>query len=544
MTATPIGTPLITETEPAPVAVERPRRPPTSLLVVGIAIGAVFAAPLLHLLRANVGDFFDAIGEADAWGPLRRTLLLATTVSIATSVVGTTLAWLLVRTDLPGRPAFRVVAPLPLVIPSYVGALALLAAFAPGGLLEGVLGFAGFDDVHQVRGFWGSTIVLTLLTYPYVYLPVAARLATLPADLEESARSLGRSPREVFTTIVMPQLTGAIGAGALLVFLYTLSEFGAVALLQYDTLTRVIFSARLFEPEISLALSLLLAAVAFCVVAAERVLTRRRRFVEAPSSRRVAPAAPLGLWRVPSLVFVVVLYGLALVVPIAVLVQWVLRGVFGSATLDASRLVDPAITTAWLGVVTAVVAVATVLPIAYLVTRYRSRSGDVCGAIVTAGFALPGLVLALALVSLVLDTSVLEPLYLTYTLLIVAYTIHFGSQALRPTQLAVGGVSERVLDASRSLGAGRARRFTTIEAPLMRGGLAAGGGLVMLSTMKELPATLVLAPLGVQTLATRVWSATQEGFYAQAGLTALVLLAVSGVLTWLLTVRNLEPGVR
>jgi iron(III) transport system permease protein len=534
---------MITEAEPAPVAVERPRRPPTSLLVVGIAIGAVFAAPLLHLLRANLGDFLDVIGEADAWGPLRRTLLLATTVSIATAVVGTTLAWLLVRTDLPGRAAFRVVAPLPVVIPSYVGALALLAAFAPGGLLEGVLGFAGFD-APRVRGFWGSTLVLTLLTYPYVYLPVAARLATLPAELEESARSLGRPPREVFTTIVMPQLTGAISAGSLLVFLYTLSEFGAVALLQYDTLTRVIFSARLFEPEISLALSLLLAAVAFGVVAAERVLARRRRFVEAPASRRVAPPSPLGHWRVPALAFVVVVYGLALVVPIAVLVQWVLRGVLGSAELDASRLVDPALTTAWLGVVTAVVAVATVLPIAYLVTRYRSRSGDVCGGIVTAGFALPGLVLALALVSLVLDIPPLEPLYLTYTLLVVAYTIHFGSQALRPAQLAVGGVSERVLDASRSLGAGRVRRFATIEAPLMRGGLAAGAGLVMLSTMKELPATLVLAPLGVQTLATRVWSATQEGFYAQAGLTALVLLAVSGVLTWLLTVRNLESGNR
>lgn len=524
----------------APVVAEgRGRRPPVLLTIVGLAIAALFALPIVELVAQNAGSFVDGLREADAAAPLRRTLVLGVTVSAGAALIGTVLAWLVVRTDLPGRQVLRVIAPLPLVIPSYVGALALLAATAPDGLITRGLDLAGVDSRVDVRGFGGSALVLVLLTYPYVYLPVAARLSTLPASLEESARSLGRTPREVFREVVLPQLWGAIGAGALLVFLYTLSEFGAVALLQYDTLTRVIFSAKLFEPEISLSLSLLLAGIAFVVVAAEREIARRRRHVDATTGLRRAAPAQLGAWRAPAVAFVAFVVVGALVVPVAVLVQWVLRGLVGDAHLDASRLVDPFVTSAWLGAVTAGVAVAAVLPVAYLTARYRSRVGDAAGAIVTAGFALPGLVLALALVTLVRDVDLLAPLYLTYTLLVVAYTVHFGSQALRASQVAVSGVPERVVDAARSLGAGRVRRFARVELPLMRSGLGAAAGLVLLSTLKELPATLVLAPLGVQTLATQVWSATSEGFYAQAGLAALVLLALSAVLTWVLTVRPL-----
>jgi iron(III) transport system permease protein len=542
----PVTTGVLAEPAKLPEAVAAPaaRRPPAALVAAGLVVAAVFALPLLQLLRENASGFVSALRAADATAPLRRTLALAVTVSAGAVVVGTALAWLLVRTDLPARRVLRVVAPLPLVIPSYVGALALLAATAPGGLVAEVLGLVGVDRPLDVRGFSGSVLVLVLLTYPYVYLPVAARLATLPGALEESARSLGRAPREVFREVVLPQLWGAMGAGALLVFLYSLSEFGAVALLRYDTLTRVIFSAKLFEPEISLALSLLLAAIAIAVVAAERALARRRRHVDATAGSRTAPPTALGRWRLPALGFVAGVLGCALVLPVAVLVQWVLRGVLGNARLDAGRLSDPFVTSAWVAIVTAGVAVAVVMPVAYLTTRYRSRAGDAAGTVVVAGFAVPGLVLALTLVALVRDVEVLQPLYLTYTLLVVAYTIHFGSQALRASQVAVAGVPDRVVDAARSLGAGRVRRFARVELPLMRSGLAAGAGLVLLSTLKELPATLVLAPLGVQTLATQVWSATSEGFYAQAGLAALVLLALSAALTWVLTVRPLAREIR
>ncbi|MGH9031200.1 MAG: ABC transporter permease, partial [Acidimicrobiia bacterium] len=196
--------------------------------------------------------------------------------------------------------------------------------------------------------------------------------------------------------------------------------------------------------------------------------------------------------------------------------------------------------TAGIAIVTAVVAIAVVLPVAYLTTRHRSRVGGIANTFVVGGFALPGLVIALAVVFWVLQAPIVGGLYQTFPLLVFAYVVHFGAQAMRSSQVAVGGVPRRFDDAARALGAGRWRRLRTVDVPLMLPGLAAGAGLVLLSTMKELPATLLLAPIGFDTLATRIWSATESAFFARAGAAALVLIALSGLLTWLLTIRRLE----
>jgi iron(III) transport system permease protein len=511
--------------------------PPVALSITALLVAAVFALPLGYLLWQSLGlgaEFIEVLRDEHIGDPLRRTLTLAVSVSIGASVIGTLLAWLITRTDMPGRAVWRVLVPLPLVIPSFVGAFALIAAFAPGGLLASLL---GIEQLPRIEGLWAAWLVLTLLTYPYVYLPVAARLASLPRSIEESARALGRPPREVFRTIVLPQCTGAMWAGTLLVFLYCLAEFGAVQLLHYDTLTRAIFSSWLYDREVAIALSLVLALIALTVVLIERRLARRRVQTEAVSSAANAVQTPLGPWKAPALAFVGTVVGIALVVPTAVLAHWTVRGVRGDAELRAGELVRPAITTTWLGITTAVVAIAVVLPIAFLIVRHRSASGETANAVVVSGFALPGIVIAIAFVFFVVQSPFADVLYQTFALLIVAYAVHFGSQSLRASQVAVGAVPRRVEDAARSLGAGRVRRFATVQLPLMRGGLLAGAGLVLLSTMKELPATLILAPTGTETLATEIWSARAEGFFAEAGLASLLLLALSGVLTWLLIIR-------
>jgi iron(III) transport system permease protein len=186
------------------------------------------------------------------------------------------------------------------------------------------------------------------------------------------------------------------------------------------------------------------------------------------------------------------------------------------------------------------VAILAVLPIAYLTTRYRTRAGGATNALVVTGFALPGLVIALAVAFWLLRAPLVGGLYQTFPPLVFAYVVHFGAQALRASQVAVSGVPRRMDDAARSLGASRWRRLRTVDVPLMLPGLAAGAGLVLLSTMKELPATLLLAPTGFETLATRIWSATESGYFGRAGMAALVLVALSGVLTWFLTIRRLE----
>lgn len=520
---------------------------PLPLVAVCAAIGVLFAAPLLYLAwRTATGDAdLAALYTSTATlTPLRNTLVLAFATALSTSAVGTGLAWVTTRTDLPLRRLWAVLTALPLVFPSFVGALALVSAVSTGGLADAPLGWIGIE-ARRPQGFLGAWFVLTLFTTPYVLLPVAARLSALPPSLEESARLLGRRPLAVFRSVVLPQISSAIGAGALIVFLYTVSDFGVVVLLRYDTLTRVIFTNRVLDREQSVALSLLLAVLALAVVVGERWIARRRPALEGVRSKRALQVS-LGRWRWPTFGLVVAWVALALGGPVASLGLWAWRGLTGapSAMARGSRgfgdLVEPALNTTGIGLVTALVAVAALLPLAYLSARHRAPAGDAVNGLVASGFALPGLVIALAVVFWGRQLPEGWNLYQSFTMLVFAYVVHLGTQSLRAAQVAVAAVPRRLDESARVLGAGRLRRFGTIELPLMVPGLAAGGGLVLLSTMKELPITLLVAPLGFQTLATRIWADAEAVFLAEAGLASLLLVALSGALTWLLVVRRTD----
>lgn len=506
-------------------------------------VAAGFSVPFFYLLVENLRSeepFGFLSGEALA--PLGRSLGLAASVSITASVIGTAAAWLVGRTDLPGRKMFKLLLPLPLVIPSFIGAFVMIAAFAPGGFLESILGPLGVEALPSIRGFAGSLIVLTLFTYPYVYLPVAARLRQLPSSLEESARLLGSGAWQTFFRIVLPQARSSILAGTLLVFLYTISDFGVVQLMRYEALPRVIYATRLFDRSTSLALSLQLGLVALLVVATERAITQGPR---QSSSSRASRALLVPLKRSKALATTLLglLVGAALVVPIAVLGFWAIRGLSRGATsgvLITGSIVGPTFNTAWVATLSAAVAVGVVLPVVYLTVRHRSRVGDVSNAFVVGGFALPGLAVALALVYLTVSTPALSGIYQTLILLVVAYVIHFGAQAMRSAQVALSAVPTTIEDAAKVLGVNRLQRFLRVELPLMRPGLVAGGGLVLLNVMKELPATLLLAPAGFQTLAMKIWQASESSFFSDAAIAALLLIALSGSLTWLLVIRRAE----
>jgi len=259
---------------------------------------------------------------------------------------------------------------------------------------------------------------------------------------------------------------------------------------------------------------------------------------------RRALIVPLGRGRVPALLLSLLVVLAALVAPVAVLVDWAIQGLqggrFAGPDGTVGDLVTPALNTTGISIVAALVAVAVLLPIAYLTVRHRGVIAGAVNTVVVSGFALPGLVIALALVFWVLGTPAVSGLYQTYVLLVFAYMVHFGAQALRTSQVAVSGLPRSVDDAARSLGAGWFRRFVTIDLPLVLPGVAAGAGLVLLSVMKELPATLLLAPIGFDTLAIKVWSAAQSGLLGQAGVASLLLVALSAVLVWLVTIRRMD----
>jgi iron(III) transport system permease protein len=538
------GVELVPTVAPA-LAPGSTRTAPIALNVAGIAIAMAFAAPVVYVAwRALTlgGDRGEVLAESLA--PAWRTVQLAALVAIAAVSIGVSLAWLLTRSDVPLASLWRVLAPLPLVFPSFIGAAAFIAGLAPDGVLREALELLGYHAPRRFRGLGASVLVLTLFTYPLVYLPVAARLAALPPQLEESSRLLGDRPVRTFGRVILPLVRGAIAGGALIVVLYCLSEFGAVQLLGFDTLTRVVYATRLADRATSFTAAAILVVMALTAIVVERRL-RGPLDQRAGAAARRSRTVPLGRWKAPATAFVVLVLGLALVVPVISLGQWAWRAVANGdeprqdmLRRELGSLATPAWTTAWLGVVASVVAIAVVVPVAVLAVRHRTGTSAVVTTAITAGFAVPGLVIALSLTFWALRAPGLSVLYQTVPLLIVAYVVHFGAQALRSSELAVCAVPRALDESALLLGASTWRRAVTVHVPLMLPGLLAGGGLVMLSVLKELPATLLLAPIGYDTLTTRVWGAFEDGFLAEAGFGALALVAASAALTWLIVLRR------
>jgi len=520
-----------------------------TLRLASMVLAVAFAFPGLYLLWRNFtteSDLLALLGSERILAPLWRTLKLAVAVSVSASLIGTALAWFTMRTDLPLRRLWRTLLPIPLVFPTFIGAAAFIRTLNPGGLANDVLASVGVQETPTLRGFTGAWIVLTLFTYPYVYLPVAARLQRLPGSLEESARVLGDSAATAFRRIVVPQIAPAVAAGTLLVFLYTISDFGAVQLMRYDTLTRAIETNYLAQPAVAFALSLFLLILAGVVVSGERLLGRRA--AAQPTVRSVRPVRyELGRSKFAASAFVALVGTFAIGAPMVALIDWASEGLLRSSrngrplAIDADKVVEAARNTIESSVLAAIVAVLAVLPIAFLVGRYRSRTGALAHAIVIATFALPGILIALALRFWTLRAGFAgDLLFDSKLLLIFAYVVRFGSLAMGITLVAVQTVPDRFHDVGATLGADRMRRLRTIDLPLMAPGLLAAAGLVLLSTMKELPISLLLAPLGYPTLTTRIFGSFEDAFVAEAGIMAVVLVALSATLSWFLVLRRAE----
>jgi iron(III) transport system permease protein len=459
---------------------------------------------------------------------IARTAGLVAAVTAAATVLGVALAWLVVRTDLPGARAWGVSAALPLVIPSYVTARALIAAIGPGGLIG--------EGSAWLFGFPGAAIALTLATYPYVFLLTAAALRRMDPALEEAARGLGRSRVATFREVTLPVVRPAVGAGSVLVALYTLSDFGVVSLMRFDALTRAIFQQyrALFDRDPAAVLGLVLVVLTALVLVAEARSRGAGRVRRSGGGDRPAERVALGPWRWPALAFCAAVVVLALVIPVAVLASWALRADAGALT--AGELAGRAGSSLLVSLLAAAAAIAAALPIAALVARYPRRWTGALERATYASNALPGIVIALSLVFFA--TRVAQPLYQTLALLVFAYVVRFLPQALAGTHAALLRVDPHTEEAARGLGATPARVLMRITAPLVAPGLLAGATLVFLSTMKELPATLLLRPIGFETLATEVWSATTVASYSQAALPALALIVISAPVVYLLQVRS------
>ena len=515
-------------------------RPPTLLTASALLVGAAMALPLAYLAIRSVGasteawELFFRVRTAQI---LWRSVQLVLVVTAGSLAVGVPLAWLTTRTDLPMRRVLAVLCALPLVVPTYVGAFLYISALGPRGLLQDALEPLGVARLPEIYGLPGAALTLVLLSYPYVYLTVRASLLRMDPSLEESARLLGHGTFDTFFRLTLPQLRPAMVSGSLLVALYTLSDFGAVSLMRYESFTWAIYQQYLgsFDRTVAAMLALGLVALASLVLIVEGLARGRSRYYRSSSgSEREQRIIPLKVWRRPLSLYVWCVVLAALGLPGAILCYWLINGVMAgepflllwSATWSAVSV----------SVAAAVAATLLAVPVAAKAVRHPGFVATTAYRFSHTGYAMPGIVVALALVFFA--SRLATPLYQTMWILIFGYVVLHLPAALGAVRSSLVQISPRLEESARLLGSGQFRVMLSVTGPLLRPGLLMGGALVFLITVKELTATLVLGPLNFKTLATAVWAASEEAFFAQAAAPALMIILVSSIPMAFLVLRE------
>ncbi|AEB12469.1 ABC-type transporter, integral membrane subunit [Marinithermus hydrothermalis DSM 14884] len=463
---------------------------------------------------------------------LQNTLLLAAGVLALDVLLALPLAWLTTRSDLRFKRAFTLLGVLPLAIPGYVMAYALLALGGPYGAAAQLFGVT----LPRLNGYAGALIALTIYTFPYMFLNLRAALLGLDPTLEEAARSLGYRPHQVFLRVVLPQLRPAFYAGGLLVGLHVLGDFGVVSLMRFETFSYAIYLqySAAYDREYAAWLALMLLTLTGGLLYLEARLLHRVRLdrIGTGVKKRAAPT-PLGAWRPLAYGFALGLPLLAVGAPVLAIGYWMTRTSNPGVLTDLGEALTNSILAS---APAAFLAPMLVLPIAYLSVRYPSRLSRFLERVAYIGYATPPLAFALALIFFSLN---LVPfLYQTLALLVYAYTLHFLAEAIGPVRSALYQASPRVEEAAYSLGYTPFWAFWKVTFPVLRGGLLASTAFVFLSAMKELPLTFLLAPIGFETLATNVWGYTTEAMFAEAAPYALVILLASAGFVGLLLAQE------
>ena len=481
-------------------------RPPLALVLPGLLAALTSIAPLAYLfdIASDRGlDFvWDEIWQQRTIELVVRSLFLAASVSIASVLISVPAAWLVTRGDIPFRSGWRVLLALPLAIPSYLAA------------------FAWISWRPSMAGFTGAFVVLTLVTYPYVFLPVCAALSRLNPAIEEIAVIHGRGRSLQLILLAARQVRGAIATGALLVALYVLSDFGAVATMRYDAFTWVIYSSYRsgFNPSRAAILAIVLVLIALVLLFGEKILRGRNEALLSARSVDANPRHRVSIKPV-AIAFLSSIIVLGLAFPIWRVVTWVYR--YGSED-SMSDIATALWHSVFFSGLAALATILLALPIGILAGRYPSRSTSLLEQSTYVTHALPGIVIAISMVFI--GVRLLEPIYLQTPLLVIAYVALFLPVAVGSIRSAAEQIPDSLDEISRSLGLRQMAIVRRVTVPLLAPGLLSAGALVLLAGMKELPATMLLRPTGSETLATRLWTYTSVSDYAGAGPYALAII--------------------
>ena len=469
------------------------------------------AAPLVF--RPRVGEL------------LINTALLELCTLPASAALALALAWLTERSDLPGARAWSWLCAAPLAVPAFVHS------------------YAWVTVVPSLHGLFGATLVATLAYFPFMYLPISAALRRLDPSLEDAATSLGLGPWQVFWRVVLPQLRLALCGGALLVGLHLLAEYGLFVMIRFDTFTTAIvaqFQSTYNGPAANM-LAGVLVVCCFALLGLESRARGDARYARVGTgAARMPLRSRLGrytvlAWSLPALTSM-----LALGVPFYTLGHWLIAG--GTAVWQWDALGAALGQTLLLALAGGALTVLVAVPMAWLSIRAPGRMQRVLEACNYMVGSLPGVVVALALVTITVRVAL--PLYQTLVTVLLAYMLLFLPRALVSLRAGIAQAPVELEHAARSLGHSPAQALWAVTLRLAAPAAAAGMAMVALGITNELTATLLLAPTGTHTLATRFWAYSSEIDYAAAAPYALAMVLFSLPMAGLLHAQSRRSAGR
>jgi len=495
------------------------------LFAAALAVCLVLASPLLVIVwqaaQSDPADFIDTL-----WRPLVASLALNTALIVASTtllcgVLGLVSAWFSERTRLPWQGLWPLLSVAPMAVPTFISSYAWVSLS---------------DDL---QGFPGALLVLGSAYSPLVFLPVSAALRGLDPALEETARTLGLGPWRCFFRLILPQLRPALLGGMLLVALSTLSEFGAFVLLRFRTFTTEIFAEYRagFDSHGAAQLSIALLLAAALLIGLEWRVRRQASSYErrARGTRRAPPRLELGAGKWLVVAGFLLLSCVTLLLPLSTLGYWLTQhgdAAVSPVEVSAQLLFDASFSSIELGLEGAALTVLLALPLGYLLARRPGRVAAFMERVAFLVQGVPGIVIALGLVTV--SIRVIPGLYQSQFLLLLAYAILFLPLAMVSVRSALLQAESRLEELARSLGLKGWQTWLRVLLPMAAPGLGAAASLVFLSIVTELTATLLLSPIGTETLATQIWADTSAMAFAAAAPYALILTVLSMVSTWLL----------
>lgn len=486
----------------------------TSTLVVLLFTLIPATYLVIRAFEKPLPEILDLLLRGKTLEVIGTTTLLVFTVVLVNILLGTLLANGLFFVNLPLARFLVIPAILPLAIPSYVFTYTWLAL------------------TPSLSGFYASAFILVLTTLPYVVLANLMGLRRIDTGLLEVAQTLGLKRFQIFFRVVLPQIRRNISAGALLTGLYVMSDFGAVSLLNTETLTVSIQNMYKASYDRSAAavisLILILASVIFIMMEEKFKGNGKHASIAKTYSVKNLLIEKFS-YKFTTLLFLTTYVALAVVVPFYVLIS---RFTGNPEPIEYGELISAAISTVTVAGLGALIALLFSLPVAVMSSQSSSKTATTAERVILISHALPGVVIGLALVSL---GSKIGSLYQTTLLLALAYSLLFLAKAVASTSASLAQVPTVLKEVAASLGKNNFKIASLVTFPMALPGIALGALLVFLTAMKELPATLMLRPTGMETLATQIWSYASINRFNEAAPYALLLVLIAAIPTFLLS---------